>query len=114
MAAHYLAGKPNPAVRAFVAVGMPGQQSNIEQMNNIKSLEKITLPMLDIYGSDDLENIRTTKAQRASAAKRAGNSAYTQVEVPGANHFFNNQGDALVKRVRGWLEKHAAGTEVKK
>lgn len=114
MTAYYLATSPNPAVRAFVAVGMPGQHAKLEQMNNIKSLEKINLPLLDIFGSEDLENIRTTKAQRSNAAKRAGNTAYTQVEVPAANHFFNNQGDTLVKRVRGWLAKNAAGTEIKK
>lgn len=113
MATHYLADKPNPAIRAFVAVGMPGQHARLESMDNIKALQKIKLPLLDIYGSEDLENIRTTKDQRASAAKRAGNTTYTQVEVPAANHFFNNQGDTLVKRVRGWLAKHAAGTEIK-
>lgn len=114
MTAQYLASKPNPDVRAFVAVGMPGQHAKIENMDNIKALEKIKIPLLDIYGSEDLENIRNTKKQRASAAKRAGNTAYTQVEVSGANHFFNNQGDTLVKRVRGWLALHAAGTEIKK
>ncbi|MFO7602495.1 MAG: DUF3530 family protein [Gammaproteobacteria bacterium] len=112
MSAHYLASSPNAAVRAFVAVGMPGQHAKAEAMNNLKSLEKISLPLLDIYGSEDLESILKTADQRASAAKRAGNTAYSQVEVPGANHFFNGQGDTLVKRVRGWLAKHAAGTEI--
>jgi len=112
MTAHYLANNPSSNVQAFVAVGMPGQHAKIEQMNNIKALEKIKLPLLDIFGGDDLENIRNTKTQRANAAKRAGNAKYTQVEVPAANHFFNNMGDTLVKRVRGWLAKNAAGTEI--
>ena len=114
MTAHYLANNPASSLQAFVAVGMPGQHAKIEQMNNIKALEKIKLPLLDIFGGEDLENIRNTKVQRANAARRAGNTAYTQLEVPAANHFFNNMGDTLVKRVRGWLAKNAAGTEIKK
>ena len=114
MTAHYLANNPASSLQAFVAVGMPGQHAKIEQMNNIKALEKIKLPLLDIFGGEDLENIRNTKVQRANAAKRAGNTAYTQLEIPSANHFFNNMGDTLVKRVRGWLGKNATGTEIKK
>jgi len=114
MAANYLASRPNSPVRAFVAVGMPGQQTKNDVMNNIKSLEKIKLPLLDIFGSEDLDVVRTTKAQRASAAGRAGNTAYTQQEVPAANHFFTDESDTLVRRVRGWLAINAAGSEIKK
>lgn len=114
MAANYLATHPDSPIRAFVAVGMPGQPTKDVAMNNIKSLEKIKLPMLDIFGGEDLETVRSTKTQRAQAAARAGNPDYTQLEVLEASHFFTDQSDTLVKRVRGWLLKHAAGTEIKK
>ena len=114
MAANYLATHPSSPVRAFVAVGMPGQADAKEPMNNLKSLAKIKLPMLDIFGGEDLDVVRNTKTQRAKAAARAGNTDYTQLEVLEATHFFTDQSDTLVKRVRGWLEKHAAGTEIKK
>ncbi len=114
MAANYLATHPDSPIRAFVAVGMPGQATTITAMNNIKSLEKIKVPMLDIFGGDDLNVVRNTRAQRAKAAARAGNPDYSQLEVLEATHFFTDQSATLVKRVRGWLAKHAAGTEIKK
>ena len=40
------------------------------------------------------------------------NKSYEAVWLEGADHFFNNMDGVLVKRVRGWLAKHAAGTEL--
>ena len=73
-------------------------------MNSIKSLEKITIPVLDLYGSEDLEGILASVGQRAEAAKKAGNKNYTQIKITG-NHFFDDHDDELLKTVADWLEK---------
>lgn len=115
MAAYALANNTtDPSIRAFVAIGVAGDLIRDEKKNFFTSLTKIKMPILDIYGGEDLDNVRDNAKKRSSIAKKSGNKNYTQIEVPAANHFFNNQGDTLVKRVRGWLEKHAAGTEIKK
>jgi hypothetical protein len=41
----------------------------------------------------------------ASRAGPAGNPAYLELAVEGADRDFNAQADVLVKRVRGWLDK---------
>lgn len=103
MTAYYLStSKQN--VSGFVAIGMASFAED-PRMNSIKALEKIKLPVLDIYGDDDLEGIMKSVGARAEAAKQAGNKHYTQLEVAGANHFFDGKEEELVEAVAGWLEK---------
>ena len=105
MTAYYLATS-KPTVNGFVAIGM-GAFATDPRMDSIKALEKIQLPVLDLYGSEDLENILASVNERAAAAKIAGNKNYTQTQITG-NHFFDGQEDTLVKTVAEWLEKASA------
>jgi pimeloyl-ACP methyl ester carboxylesterase len=98
----YLSGTKQD-VKGFVAIGIAAFAGDA-RMNSIKSLEKITIPVLDLYGSEDLEGILASVGQRAEAAKKAGNKNYTQIKITG-NHFFDDQDDELLKAVADWLEK---------
>ena len=88
-------------ISAFVAVGM-GNLSSDDSMNSVLSLQKITIPVLDLYGTDDLDEIRSFSEQRADAAKKSGNKSYTQKEITG-DHFFNGHEDGLLETVANWL-----------
>ena len=103
MGAYYLSTTKRD-VNGFVAIGM-GAFADDVRMDSINSLEKITVPVLDIYGDDDLEDILKSVDARAKAAKQAGNKRYTQVKVAGSNHFFDGKEDELVETVADWLEK---------
>jgi len=72
-------------------------------MDGVKSLEKIKLPILDLYADEDLENILSTTQLRALAAKKAGNKNYSQKKIKG-NHFYDGNEDNLVKTVGDWLK----------
>ncbi|MCW9031263.1 MAG: alpha/beta hydrolase family protein [Gammaproteobacteria bacterium] len=113
MAAHYLADKPDPEIRAFVAVGVSGNMHKDDPVGYLTSLKTIKVPVLDIFGSHDLTPVLQSEKSKAAVARKAGNKNYTQVKIPGANHFFDNKDEVLVKRVRGWLAKNASGTEIK-
>jgi pimeloyl-ACP methyl ester carboxylesterase len=103
MAAYYLSiTKQN--VNGFVAIGMASLADDV-RMDSINSLKKITVPVLDIYGEDDLEEILISVDDRAGAAKQAGNKNYIQVKVAGSNHFFDGKEDELVEAVAAWLDK---------
>ena len=106
MTAYYLSTSKQD-VKGFVAIGMAAFADD-PRMDSIKALEKIKLPVLDIYGDDDLESILKSVDARAEAAKKAGNKNYTQVKMPGSNHFFDDKEDDLVEAVAGWLEKSTA------
>lgn len=103
MAAAYLAGKPQTGINGFIAIGM-GVIDLDDKMNSALALEKIGLPVLDLFGSRDLDSVRDTAKQRAKAARKGENAAYQQIEIEGANHFFVGVEDTLVRRVYGWLK----------
>lgn len=105
MAAYYLSNS-NAEVKGFVAIGIAAFASDA-RMDSIRSLEKITLPVLDLYGDEDLENILATVKTRSAAATKAGNKNYTQVKITG-NHFFDGHEDEMVETVADWLDKTAA------
>jgi pimeloyl-ACP methyl ester carboxylesterase len=101
MGAHYLAGGAVD-VKAFVAVGMGGRPDE-PRMDTVSFLHRIQVPVLDLYGSDDLPQVLKGVEPRAAAARAGGNTAYRQIRVEGANHFFEGKNDALLKTVSDWL-----------
>ncbi len=102
MGAWYLANHPNAGVETFVGVGMIASTKK-PRLDTPTQLGKIHIPVLDIYGSEDLESVIKSAPARATAARRAGNPDYRQQEVAGADHFFDGLEDELVRDVRGWL-----------
>lgn len=106
MAASFLANG-GTGINAFVAIGMSADRNADPRMDNAASLTRIALPMLDLYGSQDLDSVRNTVQLRTSAARKAGNRQYRQQEVVGANHFFQGVEADLVRIVKGWLAAHA-------
>jgi len=105
MTAYYLSTSKQD-VNGFVAIGIASYADD-PRMNSIKALESINVPVLDLYGDEDLELVRNSSRARAESAKKAGNKNYTQVELSGSNHFFDGQEDELVEFVAGWLDKLA-------
>ena len=97
-------------------------------------LEKIHVPILDIYGSRDFDAVTATAVARVTAARRGGLAAlrsqqvealkrspqarllstnhngyiaYRQLELIGADHSFRGAEPTLIKRIIGWLKKHS-------
>ena len=107
MASYYLVKQKDPVIKAFVAIsfgpGIPGKA----KMDSYEHLSKITIPTLDIFGSEDFARNINTASERKLMAKNAGNKKYKQVKIEGANHFFSNMDDTLIKRIRGWLKRYA-------
>jgi pimeloyl-ACP methyl ester carboxylesterase len=93
MASEFLANS-DKQVEGFVGIGM--------NVGTVEYMDQYELPVLDLYGSDDLEGVLGSAADRASQA--SGNPRYTQVVVDGANHFFDDMEDELYARVKAWLE----------
>jgi pimeloyl-ACP methyl ester carboxylesterase len=101
MAAWYLTTSKQD-VKGLVAIGMAAADD--PRMNGVLSLEKITLPVLDVYGDDDLDDVKASVGDRAKSARKAGNENFTQVEIAGSNHFYDGRDDELVEAVANWLE----------
>jgi len=107
MATWWLARTEDPPVLGLVAIGLAG--TRLADNGDVPAwISGITLPMLDLYGEDDLPAVKETVAERTAAAARAGNKAYTQVEIAGAGHMFQGRNEALVEAVVNWLDDNAA------
>lgn len=102
MTAYYLT-QNQKGISGFVAIGMAAF-ANEKRMNSVMSLEKINIPVLDLYGNDDLEKIINTSVQRADAAKKAGNKDYSQTQIPG-DHFFDGEEENLISVVAKWMDR---------
>ena len=75
-------------------------------LNLYAYLEKLTLPVLDVYGSEDLITIINTADQRRLAARRNGNyNGYQQVMIWNADHYFSGHDQELFVRINRWLEE---------
>ena len=101
MTNYYLANKKiyqeaqtETPIIAYVAIGMGGA----------KFLKDIKIPMLDLYGENDLPNVIASAAKRVEASKR--NKNYTQKKVDGATHFFDDQDEDLIEAVKEELLKY--------
>lgn len=141
MGAAYLAANEDSGIKAFVGISMVAYKDLDPRMYSPASLEKIRLPVLDIYGSRDLDNVRFTSTARSNAARKSGATvaqkqeltpfrqsataqaafskksgfiAFRQFEIPGADHSYTGFEDLLIKRIIGWLKQHAGGITLSK
>ena len=96
-------------LRGFVAIGMSGSDLD-PQLDTTAQLPKVRIPVLDVYGSRDLDTVLSAVQPRAAAMRKAGATDYRQLPIEGADHFFVGVEDELVRRVYGWLEQLDAQT----
>jgi pimeloyl-ACP methyl ester carboxylesterase len=83
-----------PQIDAWVAIGISG---TFTEPASFKA------PVLDLYGEDDLPAVLENAEKRAEAIKRVRGSA--QIQVGGAEHFFNGMETELVRQVRQFLDQ---------
>lgn len=103
--ARAIASDQTQGIAALVGIGM-GSLRPLQPMLDVPAqLRKIRLPVLDLYGSQDLDRVLRMAPKRRAAAREAGNKDYEQMMVDGAGHGFHDMNDLLVARVRGWMNK---------
>ncbi len=113
MGLRYLAGKPPGTARAFVAIGLSADSGDPNDAT-LAALEKLKLPILDLFGSEDLPSVKNSARARRLAARKAGNRSYRQIRIDGADHLFHDMDEILTNRIRAWLNRVAKGSEISK
>ncbi len=128
--------KDNKGIRGFVAISLGAPVGKALPLLD-QALENIDIPIFDIYGSQDLYTVTHGADKRALSARKSGENKpqeqrlrqnlelatepgnkvqgyiiYRQFEVLGANHSFTGYDAYLVKRIEGWLNRHARGVIV--
>ncbi|MBT5228853.1 MAG: DUF3530 family protein [Methylococcales bacterium] len=93
-----------PRIHGLIAISLTGQKKP-SGFNPLDTIEKVTLPVLEIYGGSDFADVKDTLRAKRLAAIRAGNKNYRQSKVSDANHYYSNSGGTLIKKARGWMKK---------
>lgn len=102
MASYYLAHHDH-GIKAAVLIGMSAQHIDLG-INSAESLKKISIPVLDIYGSKDFPAVLATSERRLKSA--AHNNSYSQIVIENAYHFFDEHQEELLDTTRNWLEEN--------
>lgn len=90
-------------VDGYIGVGMGAtdyQQPMIEDF----PLERMSVPVLDIYGADEYPAVKRKAPERLAAIRQAGNPKSAQRVVAGADHYFKGRGGQLLEAVTSWLD----------
>jgi len=106
---NYLAKEEKQKIVALVTLGLQEYPFVKPAIDILGLIEKSKIPVLDIYGSRDFRNVINQAPDRRLAAKKGNNRQYAQLEIEGADHYYNKMEDVLIKRIRGWLDKAAPG-----
>jgi len=104
-ALHFVATQAGAPIVSLVVIGTSGTYADVPaDVGPLQSLQEIKRPVLDLFAENDHENVINTAPERRKAA--AGNDAYRQVRVPGADHFFDGEETPLLEEVTRWLQSH--------
>ena len=101
-----------PVVQAFVGISMQTYEFLNPRMYVDEALTQIDLPVLDVYGSRDYEDVIGHAEQRRQLARRDNRKQFTQLVIDGADHNFIGLEDILIGRILGWLDLAAPGLRV--
>jgi len=104
MAGAYLVDRPLHKVRGLAALGWYMLRNSDPRMYAANYLGKLQLPILDIFGSGDVL-VANARDARQLAVNLGGNDDYKQVEIRGADMFFEGHEKALLKKVSRWLSR---------
>ncbi len=104
MASYYLSKATDTRIEGLVAIGMSGGAKNAD-MNSVVTLRQFDLPVLDLFGSKDIEPVLTHREGKREAALSVANRDFVQIEIEGANHFFDDHNEQLISNVSAWLNR---------
>ena len=102
MATSFLAAQETSNCAASVMIGLPTLASDLPEANSIELLKKINIPILDIFGSQDLASVKKMAPSRKMTLMK-NNPMSRQVEISGADHTFTGLDETLIRSIHSWL-----------
>lgn len=100
MADYYLAQESTDGVNSVVLIGMGSSNAWPEC---IDALARLRVPVLDLYGSKDLDTVLSTVQDRSNSGQKNKSGIFRQIRVEEANHFYQGHEDELKSIVIDWL-----------
>lgn len=90
-------------IKALVGISMQPHLFLKPKYDLIQKISDIKIPILDVFGSKDFSGVIRSSDDRRLAAIKGGNSAYNQVIISSANHYFTGRENDLMYAIINWL-----------
>jgi pimeloyl-ACP methyl ester carboxylesterase len=103
MAMSWLREKGDQGIDAFIGLGL-GATDYQQPMLKPFPLEQLKVPVLDLYGANEFPAVIKMAPDRQRAINFAGHASSLQQVLPVSDHYFTDQGDALLKATLDWLQ----------
>ena len=91
------------SIDAYVGIGM-GATDYKQPMKQPFPLDKVKVPVLDVYAENDYPAVLKMAAQRLRLIKMAANKKSSQVVVKDAGHYYVDKGEELTRVINQWLQ----------
>ncbi len=91
-------------IDAYVGIGMEATDYGQPMLERFP-LERMSIPVLDVYGSEDYPAVIKGAKRRISEILSAGNPQSMQIEIEGSDHFFEGYENELVTTVGEWVRQ---------
>ncbi len=102
MAIDWLYQNQNAGVNGFIGIGM-GSTDIGQPMRKPFPLDKIHIPVLDIYGETDFPSVTKNAARRLKHIRQAGSKKSRQQVISGSDHYHTDNDAALLREITVWL-----------
>ena len=104
MAMDWMADHGDDSIDAYIGLGM-GATDFGQPMRKPFPLVQMRVAVLDLYGANEYPAVIRGAGERKAMIETAGHPRSQQLVLPGADHYFTNQGGPLVSTVAAWLER---------
>ena len=104
MAMSWIDERGDKFIDAYIGISM-GATDYKQPMVTTFPLEKMSVPILDIYGSEDYPAVKRMAPERKTMLEAAGHPKSAQRLIEGAEHYYNGHKDALVGAISDWLNR---------
>jgi pimeloyl-ACP methyl ester carboxylesterase len=102
MSMAWLKQQGDSRIDAYIGIGM-GATDYQQPMRSPFPFDRIRVPLLNIFGSDDYPAVQQ-QAKQLEPLLEGINPASAQIQIEGADHYFDDYSDELVTAIAGWLE----------
>lgn len=91
--------------KAVVAIGLPVPNTQNTSAQTLEFIQRLKIPLLDIYGELDTSEVTGSALQRRLAGKE--NPFYRQIRITDEGRLYLHDEGLIVKRVYSWLRRVA-------
>lgn len=91
------------SIDAYVGIGM-GATDYRQPMLKVFPLDRLTVPILDVYGENDYPAVLRMAVDRLDLIETAGNKKSDQVIIRDADHYYVDKSEELTEVISQWLK----------